>query len=98
MTPPVWFGTPEQSVVLDFDTGSSETWVDPPCTTLEGEPVFEEICRKFGTYLPEQSENGFAINDTSCPPRWITYGSGAVYVSYYKDTIRITGEFHSFLS
>jgi len=88
----VWIGTPEQSVVLDFDTGSSETWVDPPCTGWEGLQEYEDLCRTMGLYIPEQSDTSEDINAT-CKPRWITYGSGAVDIRYYKDTVSFTGEF-----
>lgn len=80
-------------MTLDFDTGSSETWVSPPCTPLSGVPVFEEICREFGQYLPEHSQTGFHVDPNLCPNRWISYGSGAVYVSYYRDMIRVNGMF-----
>ena len=81
--------------MLDFDTGSSETWVSPPCTPLSTVPIFEEICREFGQYLPEHSQTGFKVNPDICPNHWISYGSGAVYVSYYRDMIRVNGRFWS---
>ncbi|KAK1833995.1 aspartic peptidase domain-containing protein, partial [Podospora conica] len=85
----IWIGFPEQAVTLDFDTGSSETWVSPPCTPLSGIPIFEQECREFGQYLPMHSQTGFHVDPKLCPNSWISYGSGAVFVSYYRDTIRV---------
>ncbi|KAK0649610.1 aspartic peptidase domain-containing protein, partial [Cercophora newfieldiana] len=87
----LWIGEPQQAVTLDFDTGSSETWVDPPCTGWEGLDEYEDLCRALGIYLPQQSDTAIDINET-CPPRFITYGSGAASVRYYKDVVSFVAD------
>lgn len=75
---------------MDFDTGSSEMWLDPPCTGLEDIPTWGMLCRQMGVYLPQHSETGLD-NNATCPPRWITYGSGATYIQYFKDIMIMGG-------
>jgi len=57
---------------------------------MEGLPEYETLCRELGVYLPEQSDSAIDVNGT-CKPRWITYGSGAVYVRYFRDTVNFLG-------
>ncbi|KAK5662131.1 hypothetical protein OQA88_8036 [Cercophora sp. LCS_1] len=90
----VYIGHPPQRVTVDFDTGSSEFWIDPPCTQLEDIPAWGSLCRQMGVYLPQHSET-FIDNNATCPPRWITYGSGATYIEYYRDTM-VVGETSEF--
>jgi len=91
LTAAVWIGLPEQAVTVDFDTGSSESWVDPPCTPMEGAGAYEDLCRTMGVYIPQQSDTSIQVNG-SCPPAWISYGSGAAFVRYYRDVINFGGK------
>ena len=81
----VLVGEPEQQVYLDFDTGSSETWVDPWCTFWDifGLPTYEKLCTENGAYLPQQSYLSEPLNTSGL----IFYGSGMVEIDYYRDNI-----------
>ncbi|KAK4674972.1 hypothetical protein QC764_502370 [Podospora pseudoanserina] len=87
----MWIGEPAQAVTLDFDTGSSETWVSPHCTMVGWNPSYEKLCRSLGMYLPQQSETVISMNRTF-PSKYITYGSGETHIEFYKDAISFNGE------
>jgi hypothetical protein len=86
----VWIGNPPQKVILDFDTGSSQTWVDPDCTGESDYTPYETMCRSLGIYIPEQSTT---VTNSSLYNDWIYYGSGYVNVKYYKDNVTFAGTF-----
>lgn len=50
----VGFGNPAQPITVLIDTGSSELWVNPDCTTAKL-PTQQAQCPKFGRYDPQKS-------------------------------------------
>ncbi|KAH8882358.1 acid protease, partial [Thozetella sp. PMI_491] len=89
----VQIGSPPQTIQINLDTGSSETWFNPYCDGYANyESTLERMCRAFGIYLPEQSESVVDMNGTYIP-RTITYGSGAVLVRYFKDDVYFSENF-----
>ncbi|KAF4124535.1 Eukaryotic aspartyl protease [Geosmithia morbida] len=85
-------GTPGQTITVLVDTGSSELWINPNCSTAPSESQARE-CRTFGQYDPDKS---------TTPPvgpfgsEQLNYGDStdpktqtSVSIQYYRDTLSI---------
>lgn len=82
---PVSIGTPPQNVSLHLDTGSSETWVDPNCSTAGG---FRDLCDSLPVYDPTTSSTSQNLKASSN----ISYGRGEVDIKYFSDNFVIEGK------
>lgn len=80
-------GSNNQAVKVAIDTGSDELFVDPNCEDRDFTSSEQKECENTGTYNPSTSDSANATGQTS----QITYGSGAVDISYYVDSIGIPG-------
>lgn len=75
----VSIGTPNQTFLLLFDTGSSDTWIpSQACTQEEG-------CVSGNQFNPDQSSTYHSTNY----PLNITYGTGNALGHYFVDTINV---------
>lgn len=88
----VEFGEPPQTVVVLVDTGSSELWVNPDCSTAPSQEQADQ-CVDFGFYNPDESETP-AIGPFG--QGVINYGDASdptthtsVNLEYYADTIAL---------
>lgn len=81
------FGSNNQAVKVAIDTGSDELFVDPNCNDSDFDTSEQKECEADGTYDPSTSSSSNATGETS----QIVYGSGAVDISYYVDSIGIPG-------
>ncbi|GAA5856413.1 hypothetical protein JCM8547_008733 [Rhodosporidiobolus lusitaniae] len=79
---PVTIGTPAQSFLIDFDTGSSDFWVPlNTCTST--------ACSSKAKYVPGSSSSSHAVPDKSFS---IAYGDGSTTSGpVYIDTVQMGG-------
>ncbi|KAF3765055.1 acid protease [Cryphonectria parasitica EP155] len=81
------FGSNAQAVKVAIDTGSDELFVDPDCEDPDFTSDEQQECDADGTYTPSTSTTSKTTGETS----QIVYGSGAVDIAYYIDSIGIPG-------
>ncbi|KAH8649680.1 aspartic peptidase domain-containing protein [Tricladium varicosporioides] len=76
-------GTPPQEVDLLIDTGSSETWVNPDCTTAG----WKSLCDLIPLYKPGNSSTAKDLGVAG----GVTYGKGFTDFEYFQDNFHIGG-------
>ena len=80
----VEIGTPPQPVSIQIDTGSSDLWVDPTCST-SGSVSF---CQSYPVYDPHSSSTAFDTGHGMS----LAYGKGSCSGEYLLDSVILGGE------
>jgi len=78
----VTIGSNKQKVTVQLDTGSSELWVNPTCSTVQS-PSNRAYCNSIPRYVPGTSSKNLNT------PFVIHYGKGDTTGTYYTDDISI---------
>ena len=78
----LYMGNPPQEIYAQLDTGSSELWVNPDCSSLStsGDKTF---CQAVGQYDPDES----STSKKSGGSQVLNYGVGSADITYYVDDI-----------
>jgi hypothetical protein len=89
----VSIGTPPQPVSVALDTGSSDTWVDPTCST-SGPQSSIDLCNSFPVYNPTDSSTAIDIGLSMS----LAYGLGTAEGEYFTDNFLVGGGWRRFTS
>ncbi|KAI6714856.1 hypothetical protein PZA11_007746 [Diplocarpon coronariae] len=79
-------GTPPQLISLTLDTGSSETWVNPTCSSARGD-LDINLCNRLPRYAANASSTAVDLGATND----LIYGKGTCRLRYYSDNVDIGG-------
>ncbi|OCK98072.1 acid protease [Cenococcum geophilum 1.58] len=77
-------GSNSQNVSVQLDTGSSELWVNPDCTTAPTVKL-QNFCESLSRYNPATSTSSNNLGDNF----ELAYGKGEVDGVYYTDDIKV---------
>ncbi|CAK7245159.1 MAG: hypothetical protein STHCBS139747_006728 [Sporothrix thermara] len=82
---PLMIGLPQQMVRLELDTGSSEMWVNPNCSTVVDE-ASQELCESVWPFEPSESISLVNTNESTV----LEYKRGKAEVEYVLDDVAMT--------